>query len=278
MPDHKVTTYCLKKLDMTERLPKTKAQRMQAINGGSRNLGVILSLVAPDDFPFLSSQAVQARMEAASDNVSAVAGRLGDLRRTRQELPTAVPLLVATGLQGDTLEQEADVLDAIAEKAQAIGVGYYKHSASAAEQRELLKSVRREVLLQGEQFPIFVSLYPGRPESDNGRVLGVRDAVVRGADAVVVSRSDNNAKVIEASNPAVPVYIRLGGDYNPSTVLMHAAQARDAGAGGVVIGDLSLPQGGEKPRLRHMMTAIWDVMNDEKSPEAAYRKATSAVL
>lgn len=267
-------------LDMVE--TPIKYQQIDRINDGRGKLGVVVSF-APSDVPSLSSQAAQTRLEAAKSKygATAIAGRLGTVRAALlSDYPYVGRILVATNASDfkrpDVLEQEAGVLDAVAQNVHALAVGYHKHSEHAPEQRRLFRGIREEAQREGAEFPIFTFLYPGIEEYADERANGVRDAVERGADAVVVDHSNNDRKVVEAAYPSVPVYIRLDGDFvDPMNVLTQAAEARDAGAKGVVIGKLS--ERDDQPTPSKMIAGISEVVRDNKSPEEAYTKATTSI-
>ena len=255
-------------------------QQIDRINDGRGKLGVVVSF-APADVPSLSSQAAQTRLEAAKYGATAIVGRLGTVKAALlPEYPYFGRILLTTTASDikrpDVLEQEAGVLDAVAQNVQALAVGYHKHSEHAPEQRRLFRGVREEVQKEGAEFPIFTFLYSGIEEYADGRANGVRDAVERGADAVVVDHSNNDRKVVEAAYPTVPVYIRLDEDFvDPRNVLTQAAEARDAGAKGVVIGKLF--ERDDQPTLPKMIAGISEVVRDNKSPEEAYAKATTSI-
>jgi hypothetical protein len=253
----------------------TKASTMHAINGGANKLGVVVSLT-PLDVPSLSSEAAKTRLEAANYGATAIVGRLGTIRATAVRAAREMAggrninmgrILLATRASGtDVLEQEAGVLDAKAEGVNAIAVG----SSKASDHITIFRGIREDLLRAELEIPLFSFVDTGSTEE-----LAVRDAVERGSDAVVVDHSLNFGKLVDASYPSVPVYSRLdSGHSSPVEILTKAAQARDAGAAGVVVGRLNLSDGARQLKLSHMIRGISDVVREGNSPEEAYRVAT----
>jgi DhnA family fructose-bisphosphate aldolase class Ia len=267
-----------------------KSRRVQALSGG-KNPGVVVSF-APADVPYLTPEDAKIRMEAAkSGAATAFAGRVGTVEAYRRELPVLGRIVVVTnspseGKRRDFLEQDTGVVSAIAAEPQAIGVGYYPNSSDAASQRKIFRDLSDEVQAQGGEMPLVTFVYPDGPHLEGKlevarRTDAVRDAAQRGADIVVIDHhsSEGDLEMVNAaSDLKVPVFIRLSGNRDPRVTLQSAAHAREAGAAGVVLGNLQLPRGEGQPTLRKMIGEIANVVRTGKSPDDAYISATRLVL
>lgn len=258
--------------------------------GGTRELPAVIVDFAAN----LSSQETADRMDAvkSANEVTAVSADLGIVRAFQQQRPEVGRIVVVTASdrQGrspnqlqDLLVQDVSVTGAVSVGANAIGVDYYPNiSEIELQNRKLLGAIRDESWQR--KLPVFAFVNPehstGEALIDSSRadtkVRLVHQAARLGPDAIIVNTYPGGAKkIVEASSHLnVPVHLRLGGDFNTQEIFEQAAEAKDAGARGVVIGPLFLSDGDGQPTLRHMIEGISSVVRRKKSPNDAYLEAT----